>query len=77
MTVSSRKLARTEGLDPLVEKLVRTRQEKGITQVVMARRLGISPRTLQDWERGRRQPKGPGKALLKKVLCRGQRGSGV
>jgi putative transcriptional regulator len=38
-----------------------------MTQVQMASALGISQRTLQDWERGRRQPQGPGKALLERV----------
>jgi putative transcriptional regulator len=38
-----------------------------MTQVQMASALGISQRTLQDWERGRRHPQGPGKALLERV----------
>ena len=35
-----------------------------LTQQELAKQLGISSRTLQDWEQGRRQPKGPGRALL-------------
>lgn len=35
-----------------------------LTQKELAKQLGISSRTLQDWEQGRRQPRGPGRALL-------------
>ncbi len=37
----------------------------GMTQVEFAALLGVSVRTLQDWEIGRRQPDGPAKSLLK------------
>lgn len=37
----------------------------GLTQVEFAAALGISVRTLQGWEQGRRQPDGPGLALLR------------
>jgi putative transcriptional regulator len=40
----------------------------GLSQVGLAREMGISQRTLQDWELGRRQPKGPSKALLQRML---------
>lgn len=40
------------------------RQRLKLTQQELAKQLGISSRTLQDWEQGRRQPTGPGKALL-------------
>ena len=40
------------------------RQRLNLTQQELAKQLGISSRTLQDWEQGRRQPKGPGRALL-------------
>jgi Predicted transcriptional regulator len=51
-----------------VEAILTLRHERAMTQVEMAGALGISQRTLQDWERGRRQPQGPGKALLGKVV---------
>lgn len=35
-----------------------------LTQKELAKQLGISSRTLQDWAQGRRQPRGPGRALL-------------
>lgn len=37
----------------------------GLTQVDFARALGISVRTLQGWEQGRRRPEGPALALLR------------
>lgn len=40
------------------------RQRLKLTQQELAKQLGISSRTLQDWEQGRRQPSGPGRALL-------------
>jgi putative transcriptional regulator len=40
------------------------RQKSGLTQAEFARRYGISPRSLQEWEQGRRQPEGPVRAYL-------------
>lgn len=37
----------------------------GLTQVEFAKALGISVRTLQGWEQGRRRPDGPSTALLR------------
>ena len=37
----------------------------GLTQTEFAKALGISVRTLQGWEQGRRRPEGPGLALLR------------
>ena len=36
-----------------------------LSQAEFAEMLGVSVRTLQDWEQGRRQPSGAAKALLK------------
>lgn len=36
----------------------------GLTQKQFARMLGISVRTLQNWEQGRRSPRGPARVLL-------------
>ena len=35
-----------------------------LSQAEFARMLGISKRTLQNWEQGRRQPAGPARVLL-------------
>ena len=41
------------------------REHVGLSQAVFAGILGISKRTLQDWEQGRRHPTGSAKALLR------------
>lgn len=43
------------------------REHIGLSQSVFAGLLGISKRTLQDWEQGRRSPTGPARALLRIV----------
>jgi putative transcriptional regulator len=41
------------------------RDEYGLSQAKFAALLGISVRTLQNWEQGRRHPQGPAKVLLR------------
>lgn len=41
------------------------RSRTGLSQQDFARLLGVSPRTLQDWEQGRREPTGAAKTLLR------------
>ena len=41
------------------------REEYGLSQAKFAALLGISVRTLQNWEQGRREPQGPAKVLLR------------
>ena len=41
------------------------RAELNLSQCAFAAMLGVSVRTLQDWEQGRRQPQGPALALLR------------
>jgi len=41
------------------------REEYGLSQAKFAALLGISVRTLQNWEQGRRYPHGPARVLLK------------
>ena len=40
------------------------REQTGLTQAEFATRFGFSPRTLQQWEIGRRMPHGPARVLL-------------
>ncbi|MCX7342777.1 MAG: type II toxin-antitoxin system MqsA family antitoxin [Proteobacteria bacterium] len=40
------------------------RSDLALTQLEMATMLGVSMRTLQEWEQGRRKPSGPAQALL-------------
>lgn len=40
------------------------REKTGLSQVEFARLLGVSVRTLQEWEQGRRAPSGAARTLL-------------
>lgn len=41
------------------------RQRTGLSQQAFANLLGVSARTLQDWEQGRREPTGAARTLLR------------
>lgn len=43
------------------------REQTGLSQAHFARLIGVSKRTLENWEQGRRIPTGPARALLKIV----------
>ena len=43
------------------------REQTGLSQTHFARLIGVSKRTLENWEQGRRHPTGPARALLKIV----------
>jgi putative transcriptional regulator len=66
------KIARGE-LEPgrvtsVAELRVRTIREKtGLSQSRFAHLIGVSKRTLENWEQGRRRPAGPARVLLKIV----------
>lgn len=47
------------------EDIAALRAFVGLTQAQFAAALGISARTLQNWEQGRRKPEGPALALLR------------
>lgn len=57
------KLKTTRLSTPSEPKTIRSRLE--LSQSAFAGMLGVSLRTLQDWEQGRRQPQGPAIALLR------------
>lgn len=44
-------------------KAIRTKT--GLSQVQFAQKIGISPKTLQNWEQGRVSPKGPAVTLMR------------
>ena len=48
-----------------VSQATEARLKLDMSQTEFATMLGVSARTLQDWEQGRRQPSGAAKALLK------------
>lgn len=43
------------------------RESVGFSQSKFATLIGVSPRTLQNWEQGHRHPTGPAKVLLRLV----------
>ncbi|MCE9641229.1 MAG: helix-turn-helix domain-containing protein [Betaproteobacteria bacterium] len=45
--------------------IVRAREKSGLSQAKFAGLLGVSVRTLQDWEQGRREPNAAAKTLIK------------
>ena len=52
----------TEVTEPSVKSI---RMKVGLSQSAFAALLGVSPRTFQDWEQGRRTPNGPARSLLR------------
>ena len=47
-----------------VPDIAKTRAKVGLSQTQFARLMGVSVRTLQDWEQGRRRPSGAARTLL-------------
>jgi putative transcriptional regulator len=56
-------LKTTELSEPSEPKIIRSKLK--LSQSAFAGLLGVSMRTLQDWEQGRRNPQGPAIALLR------------
>jgi putative transcriptional regulator len=54
------KTGRIQNVPPVAE----VRQKTGLSQSKFAALLGVSVRTLQDWEQGRRVPSGAARTLL-------------
>jgi putative transcriptional regulator len=52
-----------------VTQATEARLKLGLSQADFAAMLGVSVRTLQDWEQGRREPSGAAKALLKVAVA--------
>lgn len=57
------KASRITNVAPMNVKAIRRRLQK--SQSEFARMIGVSVSTLQNWEQGRRRPKGPACALLR------------
>ena len=56
-------LRQNELSEPSEPKVIRAKLR--LSQSAFAGLLGVSARTVQDWEQGRRQPQGPAVALLR------------
>jgi putative transcriptional regulator len=61
--MKSGRAARTTRVEPTAAALARAKV--GLSQSAFAALLGVSTRTLQDWEQGRRQPTGAAQTLLR------------
>ena len=48
-------------------ELLSARSRSGLSQADFAEAIGVSKRTLENWEQGRAEPTGPAKVLLKLV----------
>ncbi len=58
------KAGRGKRVTVAVSPAAAARQKSGLSQADFARLLGVSVRTLQDWEQGRRNPTGAARSLL-------------
>lgn len=47
-----------------LSEVSQVRAKSGLSQSQFAQVLGVSPRTLQEWEQGRRKPSGAAQSLL-------------
>lgn len=67
---SIRQAKRGEGRVTQVAVTVATeaRLKLGVSQSAFAELLGVSVRTLQEWEQGRREPSGAARTLLRNAL---------
>ncbi len=54
---------------PAALDVARIRAAAGLTQREFAERIGVSKRTLENWEQGRRVPQGPARALLRLIAA--------
>ncbi|PMS23166.1 transcriptional regulator [Trinickia dabaoshanensis] len=61
------KSARITKVEPTMASLARAKI--GLSQSAFAALLGVSVRTLQDWEQGRREPTGAAKTLLRVAVA--------
>lgn len=55
--------ARVTRVEP--NEVAQARQKSGLSQTEFADALGISKRTLQEWEQGRRSPSGAAQTLIR------------
>lgn len=65
-SVREMKAGQAARVTPIVpNEVAQARQRSGLSQAQFAEALGISKRTLQEWEQGRRSPSGAAKALIR------------
>ncbi|MDW2041536.1 helix-turn-helix transcriptional regulator, partial [Vibrio sp. 2130-1] len=57
-----------KGFNMLNENIKRLREEKGVTQLEMAKSVGASAKTVMNWESGKTEPKASELVLIAKRL---------
>lgn len=64
--MAGKKVARRSGTAKVFwgPRVVAIREAMGLSQRVFSKLVGVSVKTLQNWEQGRRQPSGPAVVLL-------------
>ena len=60
--IKSGRVGRTSTVE--VSPVAESRHKSGLSQQAFAKLLGVSKRTLQEWEQNRRQPSGAAKSLI-------------
>jgi len=50
--------------------IIKARRALEMSQAEFSRLMGVSTRTLQEWEQGRRSPGGPAQSLIKLAISR-------
>ena len=66
LLAAAREISEGKGV-VVLSPAIAARKASGVSQKKFARMLGVSVRTLQDWEQGRREPSGAAKTLLRVV----------
>lgn len=64
LLAAAREMAAGQGV-AVHSQALSARKALGMSQAEFAKLLGVSVRTLQDWEQGRKQPSGAASTLLK------------
>ncbi len=64
LEMSVREMLVGQGTEVHISPVVSARMKSGLSQERFAALLGVSVRTLQEWEQGRRHPSGAAKTLI-------------
>lgn len=64
LEMSVREMLAGQGAEVSISPVVSARMKSGLSQARFAALLGVSVRTLQEWEQGRRHPSGAAKTLI-------------